>query len=371
MLGCSSNNRAASANARALVSHSVTTGAFLRSRPFRKNRLGKPPPYPLSTTGREVHVPLSRRRPTASHRLPVFLSWLGSSNLGQLDGIDTQPDEYGYWTERQLNEPGKFLPVASKSAKETKIVSQARAVFRTFALGVSTNRDEWVYDFNDAQLAAKARALVALYDAVPTDTDKYADEIKWSRNLKRRLSQRRRGPFSAEYIVNAMYRPFVRLWLHKSRLFVDELSISSEIFPNNRARNPTICFTDPHGQKPWLACAVDRVADLHFVGSGAGAICLPRYRFANGQRIDNIIDWALEQFESHYKGRNVAKRPITKNAIFDYVYGVLHDPAYREKYALKLKREFPPIPFYDDFWRWADWGKRLMPLHIGYETVEP
>ena len=38
--------------------------------------------------------------------------------------------------------------------------------------------------------------------------------------------------------------------------------------------------------------------------------------------------------------------PITKEAIFHYVYGVLHDPVYREKYALNLKREFPRIPFY-------------------------
>ena len=66
-----------------------------------------------------------------------------------------------------------------------------------------------------------------------------------------------------------------------------------------------------------------------------------------------------------------AKRPITKDAIFHYVYGVLHDPVYREKYALNLKREFPRIPFYTDFWRWAAWGERLMGLHIGYETVEP
>jgi predicted helicase len=36
-----------------------------------------------------------------------------------------------------------------------------------------------------------------------------------------------------------------------------------------------------------------------------------------------------------------------------------------------LKREFPRIPFYADFWRWADWGERLMTLHIGYETIEP
>jgi predicted helicase len=62
---------------------------------------------------------------------------------------------------------------------------------------------------------------------------------------------------------------------------------------------------------------------------------------------------------------------ITKDAIFHYVYGVLHDPVYREKYALNLKREFPRIPFYADFWKWADWGEKLMALHIGYETVAP
>ena len=54
-----------------------------------------------------------------------------------------------------------------------------------------------------------------------------------------------------------------------------------------------------------------------------------------------------------------------------YVYGVLHDPVYREKYALNLKHEFPCIPFYPDFWQWADWGEQLMALHIGYEAIEP
>ena len=89
-------------------------------------------------------------------------------------------------------------------------------------------------------------------------------------------------------------------------------------------------------------------------------------------RADNITDWALEQFRKHYQpGRGKKNRPITKEAIFHYVYGVLHDPVYREKYALNLKREFPRIPFYKDFWQWADWGKELMDLHIGYESVTP
>ena len=54
---------------------------------------------------------------------------------------------------------------------------------------------------------------------------------------------------------------------------------------------------------------------------------------------------------------------------------MLHDPLYRDKYAQNLKREFPRVPLYGslraDFWRWAEWGRALMELHIGYETVAP
>ena len=48
----------------------------------------------------------------------------------------------------------------------------------------------------------------------------------------------------------------------------------------------------------------------------------------------------------------------------------MHDPKYRQKYELNLKREFPRIPFYDDFWKWVAWGQALMNLHINYEDTE-
>jgi predicted helicase len=51
------------------------------------------------------------------------------------------------------------------------------------------------------------------------------------------------------------------------------------------------------------------------------------------------------------------------------VYAVLHNPAYREKYALHLKREFPRIPLYKDFWRWTEWGRKLMEMHVNFESV--
>jgi len=46
-------------------------------------------------------------------------------------------------------------------------------------------------------------------------------------------------------------------------------------------------------------------------------------------------------------------------------------PLLFEKIQLNLKREFPRIPFYDDFWQWAEWGRQLMDLHLNYEQVEP
>ncbi len=50
---------------------------------------------------------------------------------------------------------------------------------------------------------------------------------------------------------------------------------------------------------------------------------------------------------------------------------MLHSPVYRKKYEQNLKREFPRLPFYEDFFKWRDWGKELMDLHINYETQEP
>jgi len=74
----------------------------------------------------------------------------------------------------------------------------------------------------------------------------------------------------------------------------------------------------------------------------------------------------MAQFREHYEDQNIGKEDI-----FHYVYGALHNPAYRQKYEQNLKRSLPRIPFYEDFWQWVAWGKELMDLHIGFETVDP
>lgn len=54
-------------------------------------------------------------------------------------------------------------------------------------------------------------------------------------------------------------------------------------------------------------------------------------------------------------------------AVFDYLYGVLHCPAYRETYAQFLKTDFPRIPWPISpavFWDMSDKGNQLRRLHL-------
>ena len=79
-------------------------------------------------------------------------------------------------------------------------------------------------------------------------------------------------------------------------------------------------------------------------------------------RKENITDWALAQFQEHYKDNHISKLDI-----FHYIYAILHHPQYREKYAANLKRELPRIPFAPDFQEFAKAGKQLAELHVNYE----
>jgi predicted helicase len=177
--------------------------------------------------------------------------------------------------------------------------------------------------------------------------------------------------FDAVRIVSSMYRPFVKRFTYFSPVITHRPYQNFSLFPSEDAKNIGYSFSVGR-RSEFGAIAVDRLPNLDmFLPSAGQVVCLWRYN-ETGQRLDNITDWALNEFRKHYEiDRKQKSVVITKEAIFHYVYGVLHDSIYREKYALNLKREFPCIPFYKDFWQWAKWGKELMDLHIGYESVTP
>jgi len=53
------------------------------------------------------------------------------------------------------------------------------------------------------------------------------------------------------------------------------------------------------------------------------------------------------------------------------VYGFLHLPSYREKFANELKKSLPRIILTDKFWELSRAGRELAEIHLHYETQPP
>jgi predicted helicase len=300
------------------------------------------------------------------------LSFLSSNRLSSIEFATVQPDQKHNWINLTDNDWDKLVPLIDPKLKSSKKAKQHRAIFRLMSNGLKSQRDDWVYDFSADDLAKKARYLVSTYEKSRADENYPGREaIKWDRELDKYRAKNVRKEFDEQVIRRAAFRPYVAQWLYFDRHFVGQNYQLHPLFGGTRT-NTAITFLGIASSNPLASLAVSDVYDLCLLKSGNGGtqgVC--RWRFADdGSPIDNVTDWAVEQFRAHYEKGKKPKRSITKDTIFHYVYGVLYDPIYREKYAQNLKREFPRIPFYADFWKWADWGEKLMALHTCYETVE-
>ncbi len=82
-------------------------------------------------------------------------------------------------------------------------------------------------------------------------------------------------------------------------------------------------------------------------------------------RVDNITDEALRRWRTAYGD------DVTRDDVFHYVYGLLHSPGYRARYAADLKKMLPRIPLVEHGRRFMDAGRRLSEIHLGSETAVP
>lgn len=309
-------------------------------------------------------------------------SFLTACPMAERKMSSVAPDNAGNWINQADNDFSELMPLATKEGKGSSKAGSAKSVFKLFSLGVVTARDDWVYDDDRKRLRTKVEWLIAAYNAdllrlsAVRDSAKLGElldaSIKWTRAVKNDLRRGLKLSYDDQHVISALYRPFVKTNLYFDKRLNEMQYKLGALFTGTP--NPTIAFLCVFSSNPLAAMAVEQPFDYCLLKMGNGGTqAVPFWYFdGNGERVDNITDWSLDQFKKHYQpGRGKKDRPITKEAIFHYVYGVLHDPVYREKYALNLKREFPRIPFHADFWQWSDWGRALMELHIGYESVAP
>ena len=291
------------------------------------------------------------------------LAWLSTARLDGPGFERIRPSARHDWIDQVENDWEDLIPVADKKTKAAKVKGQERAVFKEYVLGVSTNRNEWVYDFDQDVLARKASFQIAELRSAGSKT--IPSSVKTSATLERRVAGGDIEPFDRNRVCTMQLRCFDRRFYYGDNTLTDRPST----FERQRAgqeTDPVITLT-MGGRLDFYPHAARGLPNLALMSLEANQ-CLPRYRYTKtSERIDNVTDWAFNRFVKHYGKR----AGVTKDAIFHYVYAALHDPVWREDYAINLRREFPRVPLHDDFARWAAWGEALMALHVGYEGVDP
>ena len=291
------------------------------------------------------------------------LEWLRTNQLQKIEFAQVTPDKGHNWINISENGWEDLMILVEEKSKKSLV--------GFISIGASTNRDEWVFDLDANALMKKVRYFIDSYNSkLSLKTVDFNDEkikdIKWSDSLKAKFKNKNKLALDSGLSIPFIYRPFFKLHYCSDKNLSDRLTSNHfEMFGHDlKENNLVIGFSGIGSSKPFSVVATSLLFGVDFLEKTQS---LPLYRYdKHGNRIDNITDWGLEQFRSHYKDKKIKKEDI-----FHYVYAVLHNPAYRKKYELNLKREFPRIPFYKDFRKWAKWGKKLMELHIGYEVVEP
>ncbi|MEH6486727.1 MULTISPECIES: DEAD/DEAH box helicase [Pseudomonas] len=306
------------------------------------------------------------------------------------------PDEHGDWLKQRDNSFAGHIVLGDKKGDAPKL-------FDNFSLGVVTNRDAWTYNASKQKLKANMSSMIGFYNAelerfnaahrgldtkarlvnVDGFIDTDSTRISWTHNVKQDLVRSHIYAVDGNCIVSGLYRPFTKRWLYYNRRLNERVYQMPRIFPEAGANNLMIQVAGVGARAGFSALIADSITGLDTIEKGQ---CFPLYLYdeagqiakddlftepAEGglRRRDAITDAGLAHFHTAYPGEQISKEDL-----FYYVYGILHSPDYRERFADNLSKELPRIPVVKkavDFWAFSRAGRALAELHLNYETVEP
>lgn len=350
---------------------------------------------------------------TAEEKLRI----VDSSSIETIDWQSITPNKEGDWLNQRSEEFSTWPMLGEKKGLSTKI-------FGSFTRGLETGRDTWVYSFNKLRLEEQLLTFGHTYEQARSEFHKqellgngkgeslvadflqfnpaFADarRIKWSRSLRNSVYRNTKCDFDTDRIVRSLYRPFCLQHVYYDRLLNHERSQLPSMFPTSEHRNFGFYQVGNGSAVPFSVVATNLLPDLHVTGAGSGGQYFPRFTWSavsaddgglfgedsvakQGEvsiygkvgeivdgyvRVDNITD----EIKTLY--RDALGADITGDDIFHFVYGKLHDPSYRTKYAADLKKMLPHIETPTsraEFDKFAAAGQQLMELHVNYESVEP
>ena len=308
------------------------------------------------------------------------------------------PTEQHDWLNQRDENFATLIPIAP----EKKFDLKSESFFSLNSLGVNTNRDVWVYGFNKNSVFEKSENFIKYYSFLlsslqknelpPANSEEYNSivnnptRIAWSSSLKSAFDSGKKIEFESGNARVTSYRPYVKEYLYFGDKVIHRRGQWSNIYPTADTKNVVICVSGLSSRLDQTSVFIsDNFVDLNCLDSGTQ--CFPLYWYEENKvqerslfdddtneskyiRHDGITNWILKEVRKRFGN----SKAITKEHIFYYVYGILHSPQYRERFAADLKKSLPRIPIVDDvqdFMAFYKAGKALAELHLNYEQVPP
>jgi predicted helicase len=325
-----------------------------------------------------------------------------TGSIENLDLTAITPNRSGDWINQRNDEFASFAGLGHKPSKGKQ---RETVIFDIYGAGLQSNRDAWVYNSSTEMLRQNMSQTITVYNSelsrwrdhcaanpqthqddrtVTAFVTKAAERISWTSPLIAQLRRGRGSTYEDGRFAISSYRPFTKERLFFSAVWNHRRSQLPRVFPTSQHPNHGFYLTGSGATKDFSTLMTDAIPDLNFWGS-EGGLFFSRYTYedlqddgglrlfssAEGEaidgyrRIDNITDEALARFHTTYGPS------ITKDDIFFYVYGLLHCPDYRTKFAADLKKMLPRIPMVADPLPFIHAGRALSELHVGYESAKP
>lgn len=261
--------------------------------------------------------------------------------------------------------------------RDTQLLAEYQAGFSLQAfmpvnsVGIVTARDALSIDMDKQALWQRVQDFAQL----PTETAraKYAlgkDVQDWSVSTAQVDVTQHLSP---DRIISIAYRPFDNRWMFytgTSRGF--QCRPRGEVMRHMNEMGALGLATARSNKNP--SCdhffVANSISEAKFAESSTQSSLFPLYLYPSEQDLDQTrrvnFEPALYAHLQALATDPQRGRP-DEVAVFDYLYGTLYRPSYRQRYSSFLKTDFPCFPWPTSpatFWTTADAGARLRRLHL-------
>ena len=304
----------------------------------------------------------------------------------KMDWQILNPNEEGDWINQRNDKFKDFIPLIDKDNKNNK-----ETFFTMSSNGVVTSRDSWVYSYSKVNLEKNMRETIDFYNKEvekilnTRKKDKNRDiegiidtnpkNISWSADLKKRANSYKFDKFNINDIAISLYRPFTKQYLYFNRFWNERYS------QQDKFKSYAIFTNGISSSKEFSVLISNNIINLDCLEKNN---CYPLYYIEEDKNKSKSLFQTLDGIEKENKKDgisdyifNLAKEKystkVSREDIFYYVYGFLHNEDYKKEFEADLKKLIPRLPLidnYDTFKIYSDIGKELADLHLNYENIE-